>query len=197
LIAAVISTELQLALAPARTYRQLVTERSDATWRAALAGPAFALLAIGVLVSIVATGHVTVALAATLSVSWSFAVLIQVLAAAVIIVSARDRRVSRRRAFELLFLAHAPWSLWLLAVAAFSLLAARVSLDAVAATALIPVGWTAILVSAFSREVLHAGRREARLRTVAHQAIVWGCAVQFAAMAAGSWNRLVQGVLGS
>jgi hypothetical protein len=192
----VISTELRLALAPARTYRQLVTERSDATWRAALAGPAFTMLVIGVLVSIAATGHLTVALAATVAVSWSFAVIIQAVAAVVIIVSAPGRRVSRRRAFELLFLAHAPWSLWLLAVAALSVLAGRLSLDAIAVIALIPAAWTAILVSAFSREVLHAGRQGARLRVVGHQAIVWGVAVQFAALAAGSWNRLVQGLIG-
>lgn len=191
-----ISTELQLALAPGRTYRQLVAERRDATWRAALTGPAFTMLVIGLLVSIAATGHLTVALVATLSVSWSFAVVMQAVAAAVIIVSARDRRVSRRRAFELLFLAHAPWSLWLLAVAALSVLAGQLSLDAIAVMALIPAGWTAILMSAFSREVLHTDSRGARLRAIGHQAIIWGFAVQFAALAAGSWNRLVQGLIG-
>lgn len=192
-----LSTELRLALSPASTYRALAAARADATWRATFASPAFSLLLIGVLVSIIATGRVTLPLVGTLALSWAFAVLIQALAAAVIVGSSGRRAVSRRRAFELLFLAHAPWSLWLLGVTALSLWSGQLPANAIfAATILVPIAWTAVLLSAFCREVLGTGRRGARLRTLAHQAIVWGCAVQFAAMVAGSWNRLIQGLIG-
>jgi hypothetical protein len=192
---AVLSTGLRLALAPADAYRSLVAARSDATWRAALAGPALSLATIGVLVSIATTGRLTLELAATLAAAWSFVVVIQVAAAVALVASSPRREVSRRRAFELLFLGHAPWSLWLLGATATALALDNVRLTPLAATMFAPIAWTMVITAAFSREVVGAGRTGAVVRAIAHQAIVWGLAIQVAALAAGSWGRLIQGAL--
>jgi hypothetical protein len=191
----VLSAGLRLALAPARGFDGLVAARRDATWRAALAGPALSLATIGVLVSIATTGRLTLELAATLAAAWSFAVLIQVVAAVALIASSSRRQVSRRRAFELLFLGHAPWSLWLLGATATALALDNVPLTPLAATMFAPIAWTIVITAAFGREVLGTGRRGAVVRAVAHQAIVWSLSLQVAALAAGSWGRLIQGAL--
>ncbi len=191
----VLSTGLRLALAPAREFDSLAAARRDATWRAALAGPARSLATIGVLVSIATTGRLTLELAATLAAAWSFTVVIQAVAAVVLIASAPGREVSRRRAFELLFLGHVPWSLWLLGAAATALALDRVPLTPLAVTMFAPILWTMVIVAALCRQVLGLGRHDAIVRAIGHQAIVWCLALQVAALAAGSWGRLIQGAL--
>ncbi len=192
---AVLSTGLRLALAPAREYDSLVAAHRDASWRAALAGPARTLATIGVLVSIATTGRLTLELAATLAAAWSFVVVIQVAAAGALVASSPRREVSRRRAFELLFLGHAPWSLWLLGATATALALDNVPLTPLAATMSAPILWTMVIVAAWCRQVLGIGRRGAAVRAIGHQVIVWGLAIQVAALAAGSWGRLIQGAL--
>jgi len=189
------STGLRLALAPALGYVSLLAARRTATWPAALAGPARALGIIGVLVSIATTGRLTLELALTLAAAWSFAVLIQVVAAAAIVGTAPRRAAGRRRAFELLFLGDAPWSLWLLGATASAVALDRIALTPLAVTMVVPIAWTMVIVAAFCREVLGADRRGAMIRAAVHQAIVWGLALQVAAIAAGSWGRLIQGAL--
>ena len=191
----VLSTGLRLALAPAPGFAALVAARRDATWRAAIAGPVFSVATIGVLVSIATTGRLTLELAATLAAAWSFAVAIQIAAAVALIASSPRRQVSRPRAFELLFLGHLPWSLWLLAATASALALDKVPLTPLAATMVAPILWTMVIVAAMCREVLGIARRGALVRAIGHQAIVWGLALQVAALAAGSWGRLIQGAL--
>ena len=189
-----LSTELQLALSPARTYRQLVAARRQASWAAGLAGPAFSLVAIGVLFSIAAAGRLTIGLALTVAASWSFAIGIQLLAAGVLIASTRRRPVEAARALELLFLGHLPWSLALLVISILTATAEATVPDILLMVLLIlPIMWTVALVSAFCREVLGTTRGGARWRTVMHQAIVWALALQYVAYAAGGWFRLVPG----
>jgi hypothetical protein len=149
-----------------------------------------------VLVSIATTGRLTLELAATLAVAWGFSVLIQVAAAAAVVGSARQPRVGRRRAFQLFFLGHVPWSLWMLAATASAIVLDNIPLTPLAATMFAPLVWTLAIVAAFGREVLGLDRRGAIIRAAWHQAIVWGLALQVAAMAAGSWGRLIQGALG-
>jgi hypothetical protein len=189
------STEFQLALSPARTYRRLVAERTTAAWPAVLAGPALSVMVIGVLVSIAAAGRVTAGLAATVGASWSFAVGIQALAGGVIIGSSRRRVVSTGRAVELLFSAHLPWSLWLLAVAVIAVRGGPQATDIMFGLAAIPLAWTMVLLAAFCTEVLGTNRRGAYVRTLLHQAIVWSLALTFVAFAAGGWVRLYRTIL--
>jgi len=191
----VFSPGLRLALAPTIGYRSLAAVPAEATLRAALAGPALTLGVIGTLVSIATTERLTLELAATLGAAWGFAVLIQIVAAAALLGSARPAAVSRRRAFALLFLGRAPWSLWLLGAAASAIVIDDLALTPLAVTMLAPLAWTMVIVAAFCREVLQTSPRGARVRAVVHQAIVWGLALQVAALAAGGWNRLIQGIL--
>jgi hypothetical protein len=82
--------------------------------------------------------------------------------------SAPPRSIGRARAVELMFAAHGPWSLWLVAVAVVELLTP--AMTTVIASAIVPLAWTALLLQAFCREVLGLSPRQARSRVFAHQA---------------------------
>jgi hypothetical protein len=124
--------------------------------------------------------------------SWRW---LQAIAAAGVILTARRRRVGLARAFELFFRAHAPWTLWMLGIGGWAIVAqGEFQLDAVIVSVLVPVIWTAIVVAAFSREVLGAGGAEAWMRAVAHQVIVWAFGLSYIAWAAGGWIRIVEAV---
>jgi hypothetical protein len=191
----VISTELRLALTPGRTYRQLVdAERTGA--RGLLASLAFSAVTAGVTVALVATQRATPGLVATTTASWSFVLLIQAVAAAVIILFARRRHVSLPRAFALLFLGHAPWSVWLLALGGMALLLeGEVDLDYILVGAFVPVAWTLVIVAAFCRTVLAQSGAMAWTLAGLHQAIVWALGLSYIAWAAGGWMRIVQTVM--
>lgn len=188
-----LSTELRLALAPAVTYRRLVESRADTTWRGALAPLLLALALIGSFAAILATRRVTFGLVVTTTASWSFALLLQACAASVLIASSRRRLVSMPRAFELLFLGHAPWSLWMLAVMALVIVwNPGTTLELILASAVLPIGWTAVILSAFCQIVLGTTADGARLRTAVHQTCIIGIILSYVAWAAGGWMRVVQ-----
>lgn len=190
-----LSTELRLALAPAATYRRLVETRADTTWRAALTPILFSLLVIGCIVAIMAARRVTLGLVTTVAASWSFALLIQALAALALVASSRRRSVSVARAFQLFFRGHAPWSLWMLAVAAVACLDTPViGLEQVLATAVVPIIWTAIMVTAYCQAVLGTTPDGARLRATVHQTCIIAIILAYIAWAAGGWMRMVEAV---
>jgi hypothetical protein len=191
----VLSPELRLALAPAATYLTLIRERTQSTWLAVLGPPAFFMLLVGTLVAMIATRRVTMGLVLTIALSWSASLLVQAVAGAVIIASARERAVSPLRAFELLFLGHAPWSLWMLGVTALApafqpYLPSRI----VGASLVIPIAWTAVIVSAFCRTVLRTPKGGARRRTLLHQLVVWGIALGLLSLAVGGWAPIFQAI---
>jgi hypothetical protein len=189
----VVSTEIRLALAPAATYRRLVESRADTTWRAALAPLLLSLVLIGSFAAILATRRVTFGLVVTTTASWSFALLLQAGAASVLIASSRRRSVSVRRGLELFFLGHAPWSLWMLAVMARVIVwNPETSLELLLASAVLPIGWTAVILSAFCQMVLGTTADGARLRTAVHQACIIGIILSYVAWAAGGWMRIVE-----
>jgi len=164
--------DVRLAFAPDATYAQLVTERATAQVGPILGRIALAAAVIGTSVAVAATGRVSLGLVATIALSWSFALLVQAIAAAAIIVPARARRVTAARAFELWFLAHVPWTLWFLVPAAFSgITAAHVSESLRFVGALVPIVWTILVLRAFGRQVLGATR--VGTLAMAHQVIVW------------------------
>lgn len=168
-----LSTDLRLALAPVRTYRGLVAEPAPAGWFSVLAPVVLSLLTIGVFVSTIAAHRVTLGLVLTSALSWSFAVVVQTMAAIALIYSARDRAVSARRAYQLFFLAHVPWSFLMLGVSAYSLIWNPVMSSAqMVLAAPIAIGWTSVLVSAFCQTVLGTSKAGARLRAAAHQAVI-------------------------
>ncbi|HZB25305.1 MAG TPA: hypothetical protein VE379_04170, partial [Vicinamibacterales bacterium] len=94
--------------------------------------------------------------------------------------------------FALFFQSHAPWSLWVLAVCAFVLIApALASDDIIMATGLVPLAWTTVLVCAYFREVLGLRRRAALMAALVHQLMATALIVAYIAWAVQLWPRLI------
>lgn len=182
--------DVELAVFPAATFNRLVRARRTGSVRSLAGRILLALAVIGISVAIDATGRATVELTAGIGASWSFVLLVQALAAAAIIVPARERAVTTLRAFELWFQAHVPWSLWLLLPALAALVIGRkVGDTTLESLALIPMAWTLLLLRAFARQVLRA--RHALLVVAVHQAVLWGLALGYVAYAIGGWDRVI------
>jgi hypothetical protein len=148
---------------------------------------------IGTVLPIAATGRVTAGLVVTATISWAFAVAVQIAAAILIAASVATRPVSIPAAVHLLFAGHLPWSLWLVgfsmwAVSGLTFIAGDA---AVLVSTIVPVAWTTVIISAFCRTVLGTTRRGAGVRTLAHQVVIWSFALNYIAWAAGGWFRLV------
>ena len=121
--------------------------------------------------SIAATGRITLSLAFSSAVCWSFVPLLQVATAAMFVASVRERPLGIARGVELLFAGHAPWSVWLVAAGAFQMISADQVV--VIASAIVPAAFSARILSAFGREALGLSPWAARGRVVAHQALTW------------------------
>lgn len=190
-----LSSELKLALAPVATYRILVDEQTAGTWWKVLAHAGFYLLLFGALVAITATGHITLGLTFHITLSWSFLIAWQALAGGVIILPAPNRRVSLPRAFELLFLAYVPWSLYALTMTALAVLAEpNLPILIVALTGVAPLAWTSVLVAGFCRTVLGKTAAAARRLTLVHQLVIWGGTLAYIWFAVGGWTPILQTV---
>jgi hypothetical protein len=190
-----LSSELRLALAPADTYQTLVEERNSGNWLMVLVRAALYMVLFSAAVAMTATGHVTLALMFHVGLSWSILVVWQAIAGAAIILPARGRRVSLARAFELLFLAYAPWALYGLAMTSLAVVAEPdVSALVVALTGAAPIAWTSVVVAGFCRSVLGATGAGARRLTLIHQLVIWGGTLAFLWFAVGGWTPIFQTV---
>ena len=190
-----LSSELKLALAPEATYQTLVDEQTIGTWSRVLAHAGFYLLLFGALVAITATGHITLGLMFHITLSWSFLIAWQALAGGVIILPAHNRRVSLSRAFELLFLAYVPWSLYALTMTALAIVAEpNLPILVVALTGIAPLAWTSVLVAGFCRTVLGKTAADARRLTLVHQLVIWGGTLAYVWFAVGGWTPILQAV---
>jgi hypothetical protein len=162
------STAVDVMLSPRLEYSQRMAESAAGSWAQALAGPALLALLLGIVTSIAATGRVVVSLVVSQTLCWSFVPLLQVATGSALIASAPGRRVTFRRALELFFAGHGPWSFWLVAIAGLQMITARQNV--VLASAAAPAVWTAWIVHGFAREVLDLTSAQARLRTIGHLA---------------------------
>jgi len=184
--------ELQVMRAPARTYRLWVDDGWEVSPLGALYRPAVVGLLMATTVAITATGHLTAGLVATLICCWGFVVVLQVIAGLAVTVRS-NRRVGVASALDLLFVAHAPWSFWLLAVAVWTTARGWTGHETQVPlmTMLVPFAWTLVLLHAFCRTVLDCTSRAAVRRTIAHQAIVWGIGLLIASLAVQLWPRVI------
>ena len=155
-------------LRPAAEYSERVAASGDASWARALTVPVLLTLLFGIVTSIAATGRVVVSLVASQALCWSFVPALQFATGSMLIASVSRRPVTFPRAVELLFAAHGPWSLWLVVMSAMQV--AFPSQAGVLLTFIVPALWTAVILSAFGREVLGLPAASARRRIVAHQA---------------------------
>ena len=163
------SDAMRLMRAPARQYRLRVAARRAAPWSRALTVPVLLVLMIGLLNSTAAVGHVAGLLVLDQIVSWSFVPALQLLTGMALIASAKTRLVTFPRAVELLFAAHGPWSLWLVAVTLLQTIYPDPYV--VVGSGVAPLAASAFMLAAFAREVLGLSVRQARLRVMAHQAV--------------------------
>ena len=176
-----------VALSPSRAYASMVEAAPRVSWAQMLRRPALVLLVIALTVSIAATGRVTAGLIAAAMLAWSFVVVIQMAAGLAIIASASARRVDLPTALDLLFAGHLPWSIWLLLIAVAA--SAEVPQRVLAVASVVPALWTMTVLNAFCRSVLASSVRDARIRVVAHQVLIWGFAVSYILFNAGGWTR--------
>jgi hypothetical protein len=168
------SPELRLMVSPGETYALLARAPGRGTLLTALRRPLLVAVVIGVSEAMAATGHVTPALVASTVLCWSFVAVLQAAIGLGLIAGAARRTVGIARALDLYFAGHAPWSLWLLAAAAWAPSPLGRPMTPLLIAALVPLILTARIVSAFFREVLEMDPREAFARTVAQQAMTWG-----------------------
>ena len=187
-----LSSELQIALAPDKTYRELIAvDEPVSAWRM-LRRPLVVLIVIATAVPIMAVPRITLGLFASSIASFGFVVLIQMAVGAALIASARSRRAALPRALDLWFAGHVPYSLWLLTTAAVFAAAPWASLDLLIALAIIPAAWTAVIVAAFCRQVLGTGPAGARWRAGAHFGAMWAIALELVALSAGGWFQITR-----
>ena len=160
-------------LSPRSTYAALVRERATLSAAMALRRPLLVTIVMGVSVSIAATGRATPRLVAATTLTWSYIVLLQIAIALPLIAAGARRTVGLARALDLFFAGHAPWSLLMLTLPAWSPWIIGHGLWPIAVLAIAPVLLTLRIVSAFFAEVLAMDPADARRLTVLHQGLTW------------------------
>lgn len=156
--------------------------------------PLVVALIIGTAVPIMAVQRVTLALLLASTLSFIFMVAIQMVVGAALIATVPSRRLSIARALDLWFAGHAPYSLWLLTVAAVFAGLPFASLDGLIMLAALPAAWTAVIVAAFCRNVLGTGTAGARWRAAAHFLVMWAIGLELVALSAGGWFQITRAV---
>jgi hypothetical protein len=186
-----LSDELQVAVAPEKTYQRLLADEPPSGGRSLLRRLALVLLVIATLVPIMAVRRVTLGLIATAAVSWGFVVSIQIAIGAGVIRTAPKRRAGMLRALDLWFAGHLPYNLWVLFGFAWMASSASGLRGILAVSAIVPAAWAAVIVCAFCRVVLQETRDGARWRAAAHCVVVWTIALTYLAWSAGGWFQLL------
>jgi hypothetical protein len=189
---AAMSPELRLLISPRDTYARLARVPVSIGPLGALRRPVVAAIVLGVSVAIAATRHVTPVLVLSATICWSLAIAIQAAIAIALIAGPARRTVGLPRAFDLFFASHAPWSLWFLAAAAWAPHPLGRPLTPVLVAALVPLVLTPRMLAAFFREVLEMDPRDARARTVVHQAVTWLAFIALAGWAIALAPRVVE-----
>jgi hypothetical protein len=190
------SPDVRVAFGPSRVYAELV-RHTDSGRLLAIRRPALVAVILASSLGIMATGRLDVSLVASLLICWSFAPVLQLLAARLILLSTPGRTVGVARAIDLLFMGHVPWSLWLVALAGLAALGLDSDVLRVGAMVSAPViaVWTASLIRAFCLKVLRTSPHDAVIRTLLHQALIWTVTGVYIAVAVQVWPRLLANIV--
>ncbi len=175
---------------PATAYAELAVDSGHARPWAALRRPLLVALVIGAATSLSATGRLTLGLVLSGAACWSFVPAIQLGTATLILRSPRTRLSTSRR-LDLWFIAHGPWSLWLLSVAALVTWATDGWMWPIVFSSIIPIVWTAWMARAYCRTILQDTTRQARVRITKHQVLTWTIVLVYIALAAQLWPRFL------
>jgi hypothetical protein len=187
-----VTPELRLVAHPGDTYAALVASPVRIGPLAMFRRPAFVAFVLGCSVAMAGTRHLTPLLAVSAAACWSVLVVGQVAIALGLFAQSASRTVGIPRALDLFFASHVPWSLWMLAVAAWAPVPGVRAFTPVLVAALPPMVLTPRIIAAFCREVLGMDRREAIARTTMHQVLTWGLLVAVYGWAVALWPRIVQ-----
>ena len=185
------SPEMRLVLAPRETYAALVRTSSAISPLMALRRPLLVAAAVGVSVAIAATGRASPALVLSTTVTWSYLVVLQLAIALPFVAPAARRSMGLARALDLFFASHAPWSLFVLAVAAWSSTGFAGSVWPPLLAAIVPIALTARIVYAFFIEVMGTDRHAAARLTFLHQAITGAIFIAINFVASAIWPRVL------
>lgn len=179
--------------APERAYARLAAGGASISAVVALRRVVVAALLIGATMATTATSVADAVVVLRTTLAWSFAVAVQVAGALVLIATAGRRRVPATRAFDLLFAANGPWSLWLIGFTAWTIFTSPLGrpLHHVTATLAIPGVWTGYLVLAYCQVVLGDTRRSAFWKMAAHQSTMWIVGAGYFFWAVQGWPRLM------
>jgi len=103
-------------------------------------------------------------------------------------------RVDRNKAIALLFLAHLPWSIWLITAALLFLWVPLIPavVHALLWTTVVPLVWTAVILASFCRNVLGCSARQATTRVLIHLASTLALMFLYAAVAVALWPRVLE-----
>lgn len=171
---------------PRAAYRRLLAEPAPVGPLAVLRRPALAALVIGGAIALTSTGGARPQALATTTLCWCFVPGVQLLVGAALLAIWRRPGLRLGVAIDLLFAGQGPWLLWTLGVAASALVAFRLGshttprLLFVLLYALLPLGWTAIILVAFCREVLGFDGPRALVWMSIYQLAIWGLAYLYA-----------------
>jgi hypothetical protein len=178
------SPELNVLFRPAATFRELTKEQIGGSW-VLLRRPLQLLLVCGCVVSLWASGRLSVRLIADGAVSFAFLPVFS-LAALAAVYRRSPRRVSFAQAADLFFIANAPWLLWLVAVAALRALESPLQAAApplalswgIELSLVVVAAWSAYVDRHFFREVLPRPDGSAS-DLMLQRAIGWSCSVAY------------------
>ena len=184
--------ELRLIAHPSATYAALAASPVRVGPLAMFRRPALVAVVLGCAVAMAGTRHVTPPLVGSTTACWTVLIATQVMIALVVFAGPASRTVGVARALDLFFASHVPWSLWMLAVAAWAPVPGVRAFTPVLVTALAPMVLTPRMIAAFCREVLGMDRREAIRRTTIHQVVTWGLFLVVYGWAVALWPRIVQ-----
>ena len=186
------SPELGLLFSPRDTYARLARAPRQGTIVTALRRPLLVALVFGVTTAMSTTGRVTPSLLLSTTLCWSFVVVLQAVIATALIAAPARRTVGLPRALDLFFAGHAPWSLWMLAAAAWAPSPIGRPVWPLLAAAAVPLLLTPRIVKAFFQEVLEMDPRHAFARAAAQQAISWGAFVALFGTAVALTPRILE-----
>ena len=149
---------------------------------------ALVAVVIGTSLSVASTERIDIFLVLSTSLSWAFVPVLQLLTGSILV-----RGVSGKgEALAAYFGAHAPWSLWIIAVHAVFLAVgpARDHALWIALTGVIPAILTVRLLLALCEQELHFPRHVARRRVVVHQLASYLLVGLYVNFAVALWPRL-------
>ena len=178
---------------PRRAYADAVARLSRDSLVSAIGRVLVVALVLGATMATTLTLVADAVVVLRASLTWSFAIVVQVLGATLLVASSPRRRVGVVRAFDLLWAASGPWTLWLAAFTWWVATNARrgLELHGVIPTLVMPAAWTTYLIFVYCREVLDQTTARAIAQTSIHQAAMWAVGAGYFFWAVQGWPRLI------